>query len=209
MSRLVIVAWVAVSLCLPIASAENGAGREGPGDSGGSADGGLSEQQKAELLQFLKRGWPDRYKLLEDLKKDSRRTYERSLKHYWKFYRRWKGTPPEVQKAWITMTESRVKAWRLVEKLSGAGQGERPGILKDLHKAVGAQVDAEVVWNQYRLARLEKRLEELRAELKQQAEKRKQVVEQRVEDLLEEARSEAEAGADEPQRPTTRPAGSQ
>lgn len=199
MSRLVIVTWIAIWVCAPIALAEE----NGRTASDGS---GLTKQQKAELLEFLKRGWPDRYKILEDLKKDSRRSYERSLKHYWKFYVRWKGTPPEVQKAWITMTESRVKAWKLVEKLAQAEEGERAGILKDLRKTVGAQVDAEVVWNQYRLARLEKRLEELRAELKKQAEQRKHVIEERVEGLIEEAREKAEDSPDRPRRPTTRPA---
>ena len=125
----------------------------------------LTEEQEQQMLDMIKQSWPERYARLMELKRSDPGRFSMFLRVHWGLFQRWKDSPPEVQKAWVELTDTKAEIGRTLREYHEASEEKKPELKAALRVLLGRQLEAEHTIYRHRLAALEKQIAELRAEL--------------------------------------------
>ncbi|MHC4983299.1 MAG: hypothetical protein ACYTF6_09055 [Planctomycetota bacterium] len=163
----------------------------------------LTESQKQELLEVLKKRNPERFEMLMKLEETNPQLFSRILSSHWRMYQRWKHAPAAVQEAWAELVEIRAEIGRTLSELRAADDAAKPQLIEKLRGLLAEQLDDEHIVSRYRLTRLQELIEQYQADLKYQSEHREEVISRRLHHLLEATRPEpGQAPATVPPLPT-------
>jgi len=147
-----------------------------------------TEEQEAELMEFLKDHHPEGYRKLLLLRKHRAERYEVALGLTWKLYREAKDAPPEVRKALVRLWKTRAEIHKTLRKWRAAAPADRPRLEDDLHDLLADQFDDEQTVQKHKLRVLADRLEKLKTGWHDRQDSREKIVKQRLESLLDAAR---------------------
>lgn len=168
---------------------EDTAGRRRPStrSAHGRRGRSLSEQQEKELLEALQEHQLGHYQRLMELQEEDPDRYQAALRSAWRWYRRWKTMPDEVQQAANDARNAKIAIYRITKELRRIEDSYmRTRLAKELRDAVRREFQAELVVREYRLDQLEAELNRLREELRQRREDAGEIIDARLERHLSE-----------------------
>lgn len=165
----------------------------------------LTEEQEAELLEFIQEHLSQRYEDFVKLSETKPRHYQFVMARMWAWYEQWKVMSPEAQEASITEHDLRMEAFMVLRRWRETEDPDEKAQLKaELRDALGKHFDAEQRLREIQLAQLEERIERVRQELQQRAEDRDAIVTEHMERMLE-FRSRRRGRAPEGEQPADTP----
>lgn len=156
-----------------------------PGGRGERRRRALSEQEQAEVLEFIKTYRPGYYEQLQSMRREHPRRYMRALQGIRRMQRRAKSMPPEMRETMLAERDARMRiVLRIREIRQAQSESEKQQLTSQLRQDVSDHFDAEQQLREQRLAQLAEQLKRLGEELKTRGENREQIVAERVESWL-------------------------
>ncbi len=193
-------------------------GRERPSDESGHADRRdrapgrgrtLTDEQEAELLEFLHEHMASRYEAIVGMSEENPERYARVMPRMWRWYQQWKDMSPEAQEASIVEHDRRIETFMILRRWRDAESPEEKEQLKaELQEALERHFDAEQALREVQLAELEQRLEQVRQEVQQRADDRDTIVAEHMQRILQyrpRAHNDEAPDSDKPADPPSPP----
>ncbi|MGC9454653.1 MAG: hypothetical protein ACP5HU_07295 [Phycisphaerae bacterium] len=141
----------------------------------------LSEEQEQEILEVLKEHQLGQYQRLMELREEDPDRYQAAVHAAWRWYRRWKSMPEEVQQAANDARNAKIAIYRVTRELRDVEDSYmRTRLVGELRQAIRQEFQAELVVREYRLNQLEAELKRLREELRQRREDSEEIISQRL-----------------------------
>ncbi len=189
--------------------------RPGPGPGPGGHEAGhgrgpngrrpeltpLTDEQEAELLDFIQRRMPGRYDSFVDMAEDNPQHYEFVMSRMWGWYQEWLTMPPQAQLMSIREHDLRMESFIILRRWRDAeSEEEKEQIREELRDVLEQHFDVEQELRELQLVELERRLEQVRQNVRQQAADRDTIVSEHLERMLQyrPRRSNAEGSEDTP-----------